>query len=134
MAAAVLIVEDQMLIAWHIRDLVEQAGHEVVAMARNPAEAVAAAAQHKPDFAMMDIRLESGASGLEAARMLYEGWGVRSLYVSANLDGQTREQAEEFRPLGFIGKPFLAAQVLDAIAAAVREIGKVGGEVERVSS
>lgn len=122
MAAAVLIVEDQMLIAWHLRDLVEQAGHEVVALARNPAEALAAAAQHKPDFAIMDVRLESGASGLEAARMLYEGWGVRSIYVSANLDGETRAQAEQFKPLGFVGKPFLPAELSDAIARAVREI------------
>lgn len=125
MAAAVLIVEDQMLIAWHIRDLVEHAGHEVIAMARNPAEAVAAAAEHRPDFAIMDIRLESGASGLEAARMLYEGWGVRSIYVSANLDEETRAHAGQFKPLGFVGKPFLAAELLDAIAAALREIGKI---------
>jgi DNA-binding NarL/FixJ family response regulator len=122
MAAAVLIVEDQMLIAWHIRDLVEQAGHRVVAMARNPAEAVAAAAQHKPDFAIMDVRLESDASGLEAARMLYEGWGVRSIYVSANLDAETREQATNFEPLGFVGKPFLPAELLGAIAGALREL------------
>jgi two-component system, response regulator PdtaR len=123
MAATVLIVEDQMLIAWHIRDLVQQAGHEVVAMARNPAEAIASAAQHRPDFAIMDVRLESGANGLEAARMLYEGWGVRSIYVSANLDPETREQAGHFEPLGFVGKPFLAAELLDAIATALREIG-----------
>ena len=88
-------------------------------MARNPAEAVAAAAEHRPDFAIMDVRLEAGASGLEAARMLYEGWGVRSIYVSANLDSETRQQAGNFKPLGFVGKPFLAAELLDAIAAAL---------------
>ncbi|MGH8185243.1 MAG: hypothetical protein ACREUC_01665 [Steroidobacteraceae bacterium] len=66
--------------------------------------------------------------------MLYEGWGVRSIYVSANLDPETREQAAHFKPLGFVGKPFLAVELLDAMAAALREIGKIGGEVEPVSS
>jgi DNA-binding NarL/FixJ family response regulator len=122
MAAAVLIVEDQILIAWHLRELVERAGHRVIAMARNPAEAIAAAAQHRPDFAIMDIRLEAGTSGLEAARMLYEGWGVRSIYVSANLDAETRERATQLRALGFVGKPFLSSEVQEAIAKALRDL------------
>ena len=44
MAATVLIVEDQMLIAWHLSDLIEGAGHRVLAIARDPAEAMEAAA------------------------------------------------------------------------------------------
>lgn len=119
MAAIVLIVEDQMLIAWHLNDLIEGAGHRVLAIARDPAEAVAAAEHERPDFALMDIRLHGGASGLDAARMLFEGWGVRSIYLSANLDPATRAQAEQFQPLGFVGKPFLPADVINAVQRAV---------------
>jgi len=54
MAATVLIVEDQMLIAWHLSDLIEGAGHRVLAIARNPAEAMEAASRQQPDFALMD--------------------------------------------------------------------------------
>jgi two-component system, response regulator PdtaR len=118
MAATVLIVEDQMLIAWHLSDLIAGAGHRVLAIARDPAEAMEAAAKEQPDFALMDIRLRGGASGLEAARMLYECWGVRSIYLSANLDAATRAQAEQWQPLGFIGKPFLPAEVLAAVERA----------------
>jgi two-component system, response regulator PdtaR len=118
MAATVLIVEDQMLIAWHLSDLIEGAGHRVLAIARDPAEAMEAAAKQRPDFALMDIRLHGGTSGLEAARMLYECWGVRSIYLSANLDAETRTQAEQWQPLGFIGKPFLPAEILTAVARA----------------
>ena len=93
MAANVLIVEDQVLIAWHLSDLVEGAGHRVLAIARDPAEAMEAAARQRPDFALMDIRLHGGSSGLEAARMLFECWGVRSLYLSANLEYAVRERS-----------------------------------------
>lgn len=122
MAALVLIVEDQMLIAWHLSDLIEGAGHRVLAIARDPAEAVAAAEQERPDLALMDIRLNGGTSGLDAARMLYERWGVRSIYLSANLDPATRAQAEQLRPLGFVGKPFLPADVIEAVQRAVKSL------------
>jgi DNA-binding NarL/FixJ family response regulator len=118
MAATILIVEDQMLIAWHLSDIVEGAGHRVLAIARDPAEAMEAAAKQRPDFALMDIRLHGGTSGLEAARMLYECWGVRSIYLSANLDAATRAQTDQWQPLGFIGKPFLPAEVLEAVERA----------------
>lgn len=122
MAALILIVEDQMLIAWHLSDLIEGAGHRVLAIARDPAEAVAAAAQERPDLALMDIRLNGGTSGLDAARMLYERWGVRSIYLSANLDPATRAQAEQLQPLGFVGKPFLPADVIEAVARAMKSL------------
>jgi len=120
--ANVLIVEDQVLIAWHLSDLVEGAGHRVLAIARDPAEAMEAAARQRPDFALMDIRLHGGSSGLEAARMLFECWGVRSLYLSANLDPGTRAQAGQWQPLGFIGKPFLPAELLAALDRAVKAV------------
>ena len=122
MAATVLIVGDQMLIAWHLSDILEGAGHRVLAIARDPAEAMEAAAKQRPDLAVMDIRLHGGTSGLEAARMLYECWGVRSIYLSANLDADTRAQAEQWRPLGFIGKPFLPAELLSAVERATKSL------------
>jgi CheY-like chemotaxis protein len=120
MAATVLIVEDQMLIAWHLSDLIEGAGHRVLAIARDPAEAMEAATKERPDFALMDIRLHSGTSGLDAARMLFERWGVRSIYLSANLDAATRAQAEKLQPLGYVGKPFLPAELLQALNRAIQ--------------
>jgi two-component system, response regulator PdtaR len=122
MAALVLIVEDQMLIAWHLSDLIEGAGHRVLAIARDPAEAVAAATKERPDLALMDIRLHGGTCGLDAARLLFEGWGVRSIYLSANLDPQSRAQAEECHPLGFVGKPFLPSHVIEAVEHAVKSV------------
>lgn len=107
-----------MLIAFHLQSLLEEAGHLVSGMARDPAEAVAAAAAQQPDFALMDIRLAGGTNGLDAARLLYERWNIRSIFLSGNLDPQTRASAEAFEPLGFIGKPFLRAEVLRAVARA----------------
>ena len=118
MGAGVLIVEDQVLIAIHLQDLVEEAGHRVSAIAHDTAAAVAAAARQRPAFAIMDLRLANGSNGLDAAQQLYESYRVRCLFVSANIDDEVRRRVAELRPLGFIGKPFLAADVIAAVQKA----------------
>lgn len=120
MGSAVLIVEDQVLIAIHLQDLVEEAGHRVSALAHDPAEALAAAARQRPAFAIMDLRLSNGASGIDVARQLYELHGVRCLFVSANINEEVRRQVADLRPLGFLGKPFLAAEVIAAVRSAAQ--------------
>jgi two-component system, response regulator PdtaR len=123
MAACVLIVEDEALIAFHLQCLVEEAGYRVTAIARDPTEALSAAALECPDFAMVDVRLAAGTSGVEAARLLYETWGVRCLFTSANLDQQMRQSVGGYQPLGFVGKPFLGNEVIDLLQQAAIEIG-----------
>jgi DNA-binding NarL/FixJ family response regulator len=120
MGTGVLIVEDQVLIAIHLQDLVEEAGHQVSAIAHDTAGAVAMAAEQRPAFAIMDLRLANGSNGLDAAQQLYERFGVRCLFVSANIDEEVRSRAARFQPFGFIGKPFLAAEVIAAVQAAAR--------------
>lgn len=120
MGADVLIVEDQVLIAIHLQDLVEEAGLRVTAIAHDAAEAMAATARQRPSFALMDIRLAGGASGIDVARQLYDRYGVRCLFLSANIDDEVRRRVAPFQPFGFIGKPFLAAEVIAAVNNAAR--------------
>ena len=47
----ILIAEDETIIRLDLRDLLERAGHEVVAEARDGEEAVALAREHEPDLA-----------------------------------------------------------------------------------
>jgi DNA-binding NarL/FixJ family response regulator len=118
MGLEVLIVEDQVLIAIHLQDLVEEAGHHVVAIAHDADGAHAAAAAQRPAIAIMDLRLANGASGIDVARQLYLEHGIRCLFISANIDDDVRRRVADLRPLGFIGKPFLAAEVIAAVQAA----------------
>lgn len=123
MGAGVLIVEDQVLIAIHLQDLVEQAGYQVSAIAHDTAAAMAAAARQRPAFAIMDLRLANGSNGLDTAQLLYEKHGVRCLFVSANIDDEVRRRAMAFQSLGFLGKPFLPAEVITAVQAAAHATG-----------
>lgn len=44
--------------------------------------------------------------------------GTRCLFISAHIDDEVRGKVAELRPLGFIGKPFLPAEVISAVQAA----------------
>ncbi|HIE38511.1 MAG TPA: response regulator transcription factor [Anaerolineae bacterium] len=66
----VLLADDHAVVRQGIRQFLEEAGDiEVVAEAGNGAEAVRLAEQHRPDIAVLDIRMP-GVTGVEAARRI----------------------------------------------------------------
>ncbi len=115
----VLIVEDEVLIAWMLADCLEGAGHEVVGPAGTVAEALALCeAAAPPALAVLDIDLRDGSNGVDLARALFTRWGVRSIFAS----GQT-EEARRARDvaLGCVGKPYAPQTVLRGVEVA-REV------------
>lgn len=112
----ILIVEDEALIAMHLELLVTRFGHEVCAVAASMAEAIAHAAIHFPNVALMDIRLAGGSSGIDAAREIYTRHGIRCIFLSGNLDMATRNAVQAYDPVDFVGKPILPSLLQQALA------------------
>lgn len=59
----VLIVENNVIIAMHLAQLVTDLGHEVCATAASASDAIAQGAALNPDVVLMDLRLAKGSSG-----------------------------------------------------------------------
>lgn len=112
----VLIVEDEYLIAFDLEMQVEALGHRVTGMAQDLASCMAAARARLPDVALMDMRLKGGESGEDLARWLLEELQVRCIFVSGNLDDARRKQLRALEAVDFVGKPFLPAQLENALA------------------
>jgi DNA-binding response OmpR family regulator len=66
----VLIAEDELMIADLLEQVLAEQGFEVCGIARTVAEAVALGELHKPDVAILDVRLARGGHGPEIARRL----------------------------------------------------------------
>ena len=69
------------------------------------------------DLVLMDVRLIGDRDGIEAATEIWQRFGIRSLFVSANLDAAARAKASAANPVGFLEKPFTPSGLLAAIAA-----------------
>lgn len=126
MSLRVLIVEDEFFIALDLQDQVEDLGHTVTGVVRDVESCKSAAREKPPDVALMDLRLANGSSGLDASRWLYDVLGVRCIFISGNLDDETRKVLMEVKPLAFIGKPILKHQLKRELSRCRNMIGRTG--------
>lgn len=115
----IMIVEDEALIAMDLEMTLEDLGVEVVCKASSAAEAVRLARHHQPDCATMDINIHGDRDGVSAAIELFQMLGIRSIFVSAYGNPETRERATAANPVGWISKPFSETELkklLDAFS------------------
>lgn len=80
----VLIAEDDLMIADLGEEILVDGGYEVCGIARSVAEAVALAQHHKPDLAVLDLRLADGGLGSEIAAGLLPLGRIGVLYATGN--------------------------------------------------
>lgn len=128
MPLRVMIVEDEMLLALDLEDMLLDAGHKVIGQASDMLQAIAIAEKVDGDFdvAIMDVNLARGTTGVETAAVLRHRWDVPSLFVSGNLDERTRARAQASKPIGFVGKPYSEREVLSSLSKLQGRLEKPG--------
>ncbi|HCG01210.1 MAG TPA: response regulator [Chloroflexi bacterium] len=77
-----LIVEDEIVIALDLQDAMSNLGFDVSDLAPSPNRAFSLAMSHKPDIVLMDVCLDGGREGIEAARWLREVCEVPVVFVT----------------------------------------------------
>ena len=113
----ILIAEDETIIRLDLRDLLERAGHEVVAEARDGEEAVALAREHAPDLAVMDVRMPK-LDGIEAAKTILAERPIPIVMLTAYGQEELVARAVEAGVFGYLVKPFREQDLMPAIATA----------------
>lgn len=102
----VLIVEDDLIIAMVIENMVKDLGHEVIGKTSTGEEAVDMALDLKPDIILMDIRLKGEMDGIEAVSKIREKMNIPVIYITGNSDQLNKERAEKTGFISLITKPF----------------------------
>ena len=131
MPAKVLIVEDDVLTALGMGDVITLAGYDVVGSVRSVSEAIAKVAIVHPDIAVFDIRLAGRRDGIEGATILKQLCGTEVVFVSAEPEGETLERAKALEPVAFLPKPCSPRDLLAAVqkAAGPHQIPSIRGWV-----
>ena len=116
-AIRILIAEDETLIRLDLRAILERAGFEVCAEARDGEEAVALSEREQPDLAILDVKMPR-LDGIEAARRILDARPIPIVMLTAYGQDELVSRAVEAGVFGYLVKPFREADLLPAIHAA----------------
>ncbi|MBU6261109.1 MAG: response regulator, partial [Burkholderiales bacterium] len=112
----ILVVDDDRLVLATVTHGLAQAGYEVID-ADNGDDAILLAREHRPQLALLDIRME-GKSGFDVAQTLRDAYAIPFIFLSAFADAATRAQVDALGALDYLIKPLDVGQIVPAVDAA----------------
>lgn len=114
-----VIAEDEAIIRLDLKEILQDEGYEVVGETGRGDEVVDLVRRHRPDLAILDVKMP-GADGLAAARAIAElGERVAVLILTAFSQRNLIEEAREAGVAAYLVKPFQRAELVPAIDQAV---------------
>jgi len=116
----ILVVDDDRLVLATLAHGLTQAGYDVID-ADNGDDAILLAREHRPDLALLDIRMQ-GKSGFDVAAYLREYVHTPFMFLSAFSDEQTVAQVKALGAVAYLVKPLDIGQILPAVDAALAEV------------
>ena len=119
-AGKILVVDDDRLVLATVTHGLAQAGYEVID-ADNGDDAILLAREHRPELALLDIRME-GKSGFDVAETLRDAYRIPFMFLSAFADAATLAQVEELGALDYLIKPLDVGQILPRVADALARV------------
>ncbi len=112
----ILVVDDDRLVLATVTHGLAQAGYTVID-ADNGDDAILLAREHRPDLALLDIRME-GMSGFDVAAYLRDQLHLPFMFLSAFADDDTVQKVKALGAVAYLVKPLDIGQILPAVAAA----------------
>ncbi len=113
----ILVVDDDRLVLATVTHGLAKAGYEIID-ADNGDDAILLARQHRPDLALLDIRME-GMSGFDVAAYLRESLQTPFMFLSAFADDDTVAQVKALGAVAYLVKPLDIAQIVPTVEAAL---------------
>lgn len=124
--ACVLIVEDELITAESIAELLAQEGYKIAGTAKDAAKAldICALAEDTPQVVICDINIKGEIKGISLARQLKELFGCEIIFLTAYSDTKTLKEAFEAEPVMYVVKPYSDTQLLVAVQMAFHKVFK----------
>jgi len=116
MSVRILVAEDEAIIRMDLIEMLQAAGYEVVAAATNGQEAIDLAVAHKPDLAILDVKMPV-LDGITAAAKIIEIAPV--LMLTAFSQRELVERARDAGVMAYVVKPFTIGDLVPASEIAI---------------
>lgn len=125
----ILVVEDEIIIADHICDTLDDLGYDALEPVINYTEAIEAIEKEKPDLAILDIQLSGRKTGIDIAEQIRKNYDFPFIFLTSNSDPLTVSQAKKVMPPAYLVKPFTKDELYTSIEIALYNYSKRIGEV-----
>lgn len=133
MPTRVVVAEDEAIIRMDLRELLQEEGYEVVAECGRGDEAVALIREHRPDVALLDIKMP-GLDGISAARQVAAERLAAVVLVTAFSQRELIEEAGDAGVHGYVVKPFERHDLVPAIEVALARFRSEQALMDQVAS
>jgi DNA-binding LytR/AlgR family response regulator len=123
----ILIVDDEVLIAEDLKDILTGFGHKEIELAHSKSEAIKKLDTFKPDAALLDIRMEKEMDGLELGEYINSNLKIPFIYITAHSDMAMIKEIVKTKPAAYITKPFKKSDLfvsLNLVAAEIKHAEK----------
>ncbi len=103
----ILIVEDELLIAEMLKEMLIDLKHTIIGIAKNFATAEVLLQKNELiDFCFLDINLHSEKSGYDVANLINAKYKIPFVFLTSYSDKSTIEIALAYKPQAYLIKPF----------------------------
>ncbi len=126
----ILVVDDDRLVLAIVSHGLSEAGYEVID-ADNGDDAILLSRQHRPQLALLDIRME-GKSGFDVAETLRDAYRIPFIFLSAFADPATLAQVQALGALAHLIKPLDIGQIVPVVDAAFARLRAAEAELPQL--
>ena len=126
----ILVAEDEALIRMDLVEMLQEAGYTVVAQAANGEEAITLATEHRPDLAILDVKMPI-LDGISAAEKIISIAPV--LMLTAFSQRELVERARDAGVMAYVVKPFTIGDLVPAIEIAISRHTQMRSLAEEVA-
>lgn len=121
----VLVVEDDLMIADSVKDILELLEHEVVGIAEDAETAIEICNENEPQIALLDIQIGGDIDGVDLAELINDQFDIPFIFTTAFADDATVARAKERGPFGYLVKPYGVKDLNAAIEVAMAVYGRL---------
>lgn len=129
----IVIADDESLSSMDLKEMLEEAGHEVVGVGSDGVEALDLVKEKHPDLAILDVKMPR-LDGIQAAKMIAHDNLAPVVLLTAFGDEDMIEKAKKSMVFGYVMKPVEERTLFPAIQIAVSQYRQKRDMVDRVKN
>ena len=109
----IFIIEDEILIANHIKICIEKGNFTCCGISKSYQEAESFLNENKDvDLILLDVFLYGAKSGIDLAKMITEKYKIPFIYLTSFTDRNTLDLIKHTSPVGYLSKPLNEVNLL----------------------